>query len=130
MKFALILLMLFMVLCLLGCNSNDPIDRVVAMASADSHFPSGATVAIRLAATNSLLDVSAKALEVQNTTITILESKQVHIGDKHDDPIHSQADVYTAVLVNTKLGQRVILLHFYQEPNATNSWWWSRVYKI
>jgi hypothetical protein len=117
MKFTPYFLALF--LFLVGCSQQDPIDSIVKKTSADPLFPGGdiTSVSIKLPATAPVAEVVSKALEVRGskgTNVIILETRQVHIANADKDRKEpSDYNDYTAVLVNTSSGRKVVLLHFF-----------------
>jgi hypothetical protein len=118
-------------LILVGCGHRDPIDRIVKEDSADPHFPSGMFMPIRLPATASVGEVAARALGLAETNITILESRQVHISYGDEDKLVPLERVsYTAVLVDTSSGRKVVLLQFQQDSHHPPGGWWSRDYDL
>lgn len=113
-------------LVLAGCRHQDPIDRIVKEDSANPHFPSGMFMHITLPATASVGGVAARALGLAETNITILETRLVHISYGDEDKLAPpERGSYTAVLVNTSSGRKVVLLQFEQSIG-----WWSRVYDL
>ena len=102
---------------LAGCGHQDPIDSIVKKASAGPCFPPITdilTFAIELPATAPVAELVSKAL-YNETNITILETKQVDIANNANKLRLGHSDIrrYTAVLVNTSSGRKVVILHFY-----------------
>lgn len=115
MKFTPYFLALF--LFLVGCSHHDPIDSIVKKASDGPCFPPVTdilTFAIELPATAPVAEVVSKAL-YNETNITILETEQADIANNANKLKfgHSDIERYTAVLVNTSSGRKVVFLHFY-----------------
>jgi hypothetical protein len=116
-----------------GCSHRDPIDRIVKEESSNQDFPSGMFMPIRLPATASAAELASRALGFEQlaTNCTVLETRQVRIHE--DSPLPPELIKYTAVLVDTTSGRKVILLQFQQYTKHTNSLpggWWSRVYDV
>ena len=102
---------------LAGCSHQDPIDSIVKKASAGPCFPPVSdilTFSFKLPATAPVAEVVSKALH-NETNITILETKQVDIANNANKLRFGHSDIqsYTAVLVNTSSGKKVVFLHFY-----------------
>jgi hypothetical protein len=72
---------------------------------------------IKLPATALTEDVVSKVLERQFGSYKILKIRQVHIQG-------SLPDLYTAVLVQTSAGDKIVLLKYGGEAVG----WWSRIY--
>ena len=118
-------------LVLAGCGRRDPIDRIVKEESANPHFPSGLTSIIQLPAAAPVAQVTAEALGLAETNITILETRQVHIsyGDENK-LVPPESLSYIAVLVDTGSGRKVVLLQFRQDSHHPPGGWWSRDYDL
>lgn len=60
----------------------------------------------------------------------ILETRKVQISLKGmTDPAHINDYTYTAVLVDTDIGRKVVLFQYYEDKrNKRFSGWWFRVY--
>jgi len=102
---------------LAGCSHQDLIDSIVKKASAGPCFPPITdilTFGIELPATAPVAELVSKAL-YNETNITILETKQVDIANNANKLRLGHSDIrrYTAVLVNTSSGRKVVILHFY-----------------
>jgi hypothetical protein len=108
---------------------QDPIDSIVKEASADPIFPASNTLCleINLPATAPVAEVVTRALtETAETNVTVLETKQVQIANADKNRVVPPDYLrYTAVLVNTSSGERVILLQFQRDGN-----WFYRVYDL
>jgi hypothetical protein len=116
---------------LAGCGHRDPIDRIVRQDSADPSFRSGLNGLIMLPSTASITNVTTRALETvgAGTNIMILETRQVQIAYGDEAKIvQPQAIRYTAVLVDTDSGKKVVLLQFDGPKHGPSGGWWSRVY--
>jgi|SRR6266850_3405906 len=118
-------------LVLAGCGHQDPMERIVKEQSANPHFPSGMFMPIRLPATASVGEVAARAVGLAETNIAILETRQVHIsyGDK-DKLVPPELVSFTAVLVDSSSGRKVVLLQFQQDSHHPPGGWWSRDYDL
>ena len=116
---------------LAGCGHRDPIDRIVKKDSADPFFPSGLTGIIKLPPTAPVSEITARALGLTGTNVTILETRLVHIsyGDS-DKLLPPESVLYTAVLVDTDTGRKVVLLQFERDKRDPPGGWWSRVYDL
>ena len=120
-----------MIVLLAGCTPANPIDRVVQKESSNQYFPSGMSALINLPATALPAQVASSALGESLTNITIMKIRPVRIVYKDmKDVAKEQPDLfnYTAVLVDTKSGQEVVLLQY--NNHARLSGWWSGVYDI
>jgi hypothetical protein len=128
MKFTPCFLALF--LFLVGCSQQDPIDSIVEKASSNPIFPSSNIIVelIKLPATAPIAEVVSKALEPrgpEGKNVTILETRQVQIANADKNRVvPSDFLRYTAVLVNTSSGRKVILLQF--QPDG----WWNQIYDL
>jgi hypothetical protein len=103
-----------------GAWETDPIPELVARLSATGGlWTNGIFRTIDLPATAPIPQVLALALEYNRydkrvvTAHRIIETREVRIGVERD---------YTAALVDTDLGRKIVLLR--HVPNG----WWSRVY--
>lgn len=100
---------------------GDPIGHLVTKLSSDHLWQNGASPTIDLPATASPELVVAKVFKLVSSdqgavsSYDVLEIQQVHITG-------SLPDQYTAVLVQTNLGQKIVLLQY------TEQGWWSRMY--
>lgn len=110
------LLIILVAVFLVGCGHRDPIDRVVADASANPYFKNGMFHPVYLPETASPVEVTARALGYGNSTtnIAVLEVRKVQIHNEE----------YTAVLLPFGAGQRVVLLQYMKEVGR----WWNRKY--
>ncbi|MGA2867154.1 MAG: hypothetical protein ABSF95_21975 [Verrucomicrobiota bacterium] len=102
----------------------DPIQRLVArLSSSHGLWQNGLFPKLDLPATASTEQVVSRVFQMSGfdkghvTTHRILETRQVRIPG-------SLPDIYTAVLVDTDLGKKIVLLK-HEGPAAG---WWSRVY--
>jgi len=119
---------ILIVLVLVGCGHRDPIDRIVKEESRNPYFHNGMFTAIRLPPTASAIEVALKALGQSDTNIAVLESRQVQIhADKELPP---ELMSYTAVLIDTGKGRKVVLLQFQKYSKDPPGAWWSRVYEL
>jgi hypothetical protein len=91
-------------------------------------FPSGPVVFIPLPPTAPIAEVTAQAFkysmadESVGTNFSILTTRQVRICGREELARHNNV-YYTAVLVRTPGGERIVLL----QPNGSGGWW-NRVY--
>jgi hypothetical protein len=131
-------LCVFVSAALIGCSSNDSIDRLVAdlthhRPELDRHpFPNGFWNNVALPATASPAQLLAKlpssgSLSLNTTNFTILKTRHVHIAyyEEYADKIDPN---YTAILVRTGSGQKIVLAQFH--GNSTNDMWETRIYDI
>jgi hypothetical protein len=103
---------------LVGCATTpDPIDRLVTSLS-PSHglWTNGLFQPVRLPSTASAEDVISKVLERQFSSYTVLKIRQVSI------PFGVSSELYTAALVQTSAGQKIVLIKYETEG------WWNRIY--
>ena len=118
-------------LALAGCSARDPIDGIVREDSADPYFPNGLFPIINLPSTAPVVEVAAKALGLAATNVSVLETRQVHIAYGNEGKTaFSEDSRYTAVLVNTGSGRKVVLLQFERGNRQAPSNWWSRIYDL
>jgi hypothetical protein len=110
------LLIILAAVFLAGCGHRDPIDRVVAEASANPYFKNGPFQPVLLPETASPVEVAARALGYGDSTtnIPVLEVRKVQIYNEE----------YTAVLLPFGAGQRVVLLQYEKAVGR----WWNRKY--
>ena len=110
---------------LVGCaTTSDPVDRLVAkLSSSHGLWRNGGSPIPGLPATASTDQVVSRVFQMTGfvrghvTTHRILTVRKVRIpGDL--------PDIYTAVVTDTDLGRKIVLLR-YEGPAAG---WWSRVY--
>jgi hypothetical protein len=107
-------------LVLAGCGRSDPIDRVVRQESSNPYFPSGPFYGINLPDTAPIEEVVTQAFE--HALPLRIHPGKIDLLAKREVKIHEET--YTAMLVQTSSGQRVILLRYL--PRVTN--WWSMIY--
>ncbi len=114
-----------------GCSRADPIDRLAAKLSSDPNFPSGMFRPILLPATAPPEKVVAAifdqaAFKGRVTRYKILKIRRVRIayGQPHEAP--PEVSNYTAVLIDTNLGRKIVLLQSTQVAGG----WWHRVYDL
>jgi hypothetical protein len=102
-------------------GTEDAIDRLVARLSKNPLWINGLSPNIELAETTPTKDVVAKVFDAVSfdqgkvTRHTILRERKVTIGQ--------EPRPYTAVLVDTNLGRKVVLVQ-----HQGKSGWWSRVF--
>jgi hypothetical protein len=102
---------------------QDPIDNIVKEGCAAKIFPPPTDTftifPIKLTASAPIAEVVSEAFLKGGggeTNVTILETRRVHIANVDKDRKEpKQYNDYTAVLVNTSLGRKVVLLHFYPQ---------------
>jgi hypothetical protein len=109
---------------LVGCAPKpDPIDFLVKDLSSSSLWDNGIFPMLGLPETASIEQVVSETFKKtgfdkgQVTSFKILRVRQVHIHG-------SLPDLYTAVLVQTDLGEKIVLLKYQGDAAG----WWSRVY--
>jgi hypothetical protein len=104
---------------LFGCATKpDAIDRLVnSLSSSHGLWQNGLSPVIELPATASTEEVVSKVLARQATSYKILKVRYVHIQG-------SLPDLYTAVIVETDVGEKIVLFKY--EGQAVG--WWSRIY--
>jgi hypothetical protein len=107
---------------LVGCATTaaDPIDQLVTRLSTPPQsglWQNGLFPIIKLPATASTNEVLAKVLERQVDSYKVLKIRQVHIPG-------NLPDLYTAVLIQTSAGEKIVLFKY--EGEAVG--WWSRIY--
>jgi hypothetical protein len=119
---------------LVGCATKpDPIDRLVAKLSpphpsgkpyVSFGWDSGIFPVLGLPQTASTDELVSKALHMngnsQVTDYEILKIREVH--EEHGN----LPNRYTAVLIQTKFGQKIVLLKYVNQAVG----WWSRVYDV
>ncbi len=108
-----------------GCATADPIDNLVTnLSSSHGMWINGIAPIIELPETATTEQVVERVFKMtgfdegQVTRFKILETRTVHIQG-------SVPDLYTAVLVETKFGEKIVLLRY----EGKTIGWWSRVYK-
>ena len=103
---------------LVGCATTpDPVDQLVNdLSSSHGLWEKGLFPIIKLPATAPIGEVVSEVLERQVASYKILRVRQVHIRG-------SLPDLYTAVIVQTNVGEKIVLFQ-YQLPAFG---WWSRV---
>ena len=95
---------------LLGCSHHDPIDRLMDTVSNEG-FSSYMFVPIKLSETASPEQcISNLTSRGDFQSPKILKTRQVH----------TSLENYTAVLLDTDAGQKIVLLH----PEKTNAWYY------
>jgi hypothetical protein len=102
-----------------GCSRRDPIDRLMARLPEEG-FTSYMYRPIQLRETASPREcISALTNAESFVNPTVLEIRQVHDRDQTD---------YTAVLVNTSTGRKIVLLR--AERGVKNKWegWYFKIY--
>ena len=109
-----------------GCNSGDPIDRLVNRVGSDSTFGNGMYLPIPLPNTTSPENVAAAALGYSLTNLVIIEVKPVDISYGDQRRLAPETTKYIGVLVRTKVGDKIVFLQY--QPNPLEGGWWSRAY--
>ena len=123
---------------LTGCGHRDPIDRVVRQASANPWFGNGLFMPIRLPATATPQQLTSAAFKQDISELcsvtNIIESRKVQIirkGMPKDiiDEKHIDYFTYAAVLVDTDVGRKVVLFHYFDGgKDKKAAGWWHQVY--
>jgi hypothetical protein len=119
---------------MVGCGHQDPIDSIVKKESANPYFGNGMYVPIRLpaAATPEQLTsaVFKQDLRELGSVTNIVEARKIQIMPKGlMDVTNTDFFNYTAVLVDTDIGRKVVLLHYFDGgKNKTSAGWWHEVY--
>jgi hypothetical protein len=103
----------------------DPIEKLVARLSSTGTWQNGPFMAVELPPSAPVNDVVAQIHERQHfyriakvTSYQILEIREVSI------PSSIPGNPYTAVLIDTNLGTKIVLLQYEDQIKA----WWNRVY--
>src|SRR5208283_3130498 len=106
---------------LVGCATTpDPVDQlVIDFSSSHGLWQKGLYPSIKLPATASIEEVVSEVLERQVASYKILRVRHVHIQG-------SLPDLYTAVIVQTNVGEKIVLLKYAGESVG----WWSRIYDV
>ena len=112
---------------LLGCSRRDPIDRVMDRVSNES-APSYLFVPVQLPATAtpeqlvSALKVRGEfgQLNIYSGSVKIVETRSIHHA-------LSIPEAYTAVLLDTNLGRRMVLFEPLSSKSKWGGWYW-RIY--
>jgi len=106
---------------LVGCATTpDPVDQlVIDFSSSHGLWQKGLYPSIKLPATAAIEDVVSKVLEQQVASYKILRVRHVHIQG-------SLPDLYTAVIVQTNVGEKIVLFKYAGEYVG----WWSRIYDV
>jgi len=108
---------------LVGCSKTDPIENLVARLSSNHFWENGEYPNLGLPATASTEQVVSRVFQMIGfdrghvTSHKILKVREVHIPG-------SLPDIYTAVLVETNFGKKIVILKYVRESVG----WWSRVY--
>jgi hypothetical protein len=101
----------------------EPIDDLVGRLSADHLWQNGASAVLDLPKEASSKQVVGKTFDMWSFAsgrvkhFTIIKQAEVRLPG-------SLPDVYTAILVQTDLGTKIVLLQYHEPPIG----WWSRVY--
>jgi hypothetical protein len=113
-------LIIFVAMTLSGCTSKDPIANFVGKEQGDRYFGNGPFKRLNLPRTAPIDELVTQAFEnafpvpVYPENINVITQRQVNISGEE----------YTAVLVNTEHGERVVVLR-YSDPMHG---WWNHVY--
>jgi hypothetical protein len=121
---------LLVAIVLAGCSQNNPIGRIVKEGSADATFGMGTYSPIVLPAATSPTRLAAEALGQSQTNFTVLETRHVQISYGDQQAVDPESTSYTAVLVNSSSGRKVVLLQFRQDRGHKLGYWWSRIYDL
>jgi hypothetical protein len=103
-----------------GCTPKDAIDRVVQQESSSPAFRNEPFKKINLPVTAPINEVITQAFEKTFPLPT-------HVGNINvitQRSVNIKGDLYTAILVETESGQKVVLLRY--EPTIQS--WWNGVY--
>jgi hypothetical protein len=118
-----------MVLVLLGCSRSDPFNRVMDYVSHES-VPSYMFVPVQLPATASpeqlisalIVRGEFGRLNIYSGSIKILQTRAVHT-------VPPMLESYTAVLLDTNLGQKIVLLQPQSFDGKWHGWYW-KIYDV
>ena len=95
---------------------HDPIDQLVtSLSSSHGLWRRSSPPAIKLPATASTKEVVAQALEGKVASYKILKSRPVHIQG-------SLSDLYTAVLIQTNAGEKIVIFRYEEEAAGWRTW--------
>lgn len=111
-----------------GCTPSDPIDRLVKKMSSDPLFQMGMYRPIVLPVTASPAQVASTALGESLTNVVVVETRQVLISYDNQFELAPETTKYTAVVVNTKSGRKIVLIQY--RNNRHSAGWWSSVYDV
>ena len=107
---------------LVGCTTtrnpvdHNPIDQLVtSLSSSHGLWRRSSPPAIKLPATASTKEVVAQALEGKVASYKILKSRPVQIQG-------SLSDLYTAVLVQTNAGEKIVIFRYEEEAAGWRTW--------
>ena len=114
---------------LLGCSRSDPFDRVMDYVSHES-VPSYMFVSVQLPANAtpqqliSALTVRGEfgRLNIYSGSIKIVETRSVNTAPP-------MLEAYTAVLLDTNLGQKIVLLQPENFKSGWHGWYW-KIYDV
>lgn len=107
-----------------GCAKTDPIGGVVEKESANPFFQSGLFTPIVLPGT-----APAKALDVNETNLVVLETRKVIIRyGGHIPPSQQDLTNYTAILIDIGTRKEVVLMRY--DDDRILPGWWTRIYEV
>jgi hypothetical protein len=111
---------------LLACSHRDQIDRITTEESRNPYFGNGMFPIIPLPVSATSTQVVSEVL--RNTNFTILKVRQVRIC--YDEETAKLSDPnYTALLLDSISGRKVILLKYHRGKGRLADFWWSRIYE-
>src|SRR5580704_11098962 len=107
----------------LNCAPSDPTDRVIQRISSNPYFRNGAVKMIELQKSAPIDEVIKQAVK-NDIHFALSIPEPIKVISKRDVKI--QGKLYTAVLVDTQSGRRVVLISWLEASHS----WWNRVYDI
>lgn len=113
---------------LIGCTPSDPIDRLVKEESSDPMFGNGMYFPITLPETTPPNQIAAMALNDTLTNLVVLKIKNVIISYGKEQDMMPETTRYTAVLVGTRDGVKIVLAQYRSDKPVVG--WWTRVYDV
>jgi hypothetical protein len=107
---------------LAGCATTpDPIDRLVSRLSSDHSWERGDYFSLGLPASSSIEQVVSRVLELLSSDTRPVTTHKIIKVRKVGIPGSSLPGVYTAVLVDTGSGRKVVLLN---HVGPDRDWWY------
>ena len=114
-----------MAVCLVGCaTTRDPIDTLVTRLSSSGLWREGPSAIINLPQTASIEQVLDALFHTTPLARGWVSSHKIL---KIRRQVHVPPNFYTVVLVQTNLGEKIVLLR-YERLASQASRWWIRVY--
>jgi hypothetical protein len=95
----------------------DSIDRLVSRLSSDGRWHNGFTPVLPLPANATTKEIVSREFSGHTVSYKIMSVRQVHIQG-------SQPDLYTAVLIQTDVGDKIALCQY----DGSMSGWWVRIF--